>query len=234
MAKKQLPKIIDDLEELYGPPKPPKVTSPYEMIVYECVAYLVSDEKRDATYDDLAKRIGLGPVKILEAPLEVIMEVLKSGGIVAENRLEKLRKTALLYLQEFRGDFAATLQLPLAKSGRPRFIALNEPALMLLSRLPRSHDSPFIFPSPITGRPSPSLHFPWRRIRRNAGLPDELRLHDLRHTSASLMLSAGIHPKIVSERLGHSSIAITLDLYSHVIPGMQADAAEKLGVMILG
>ena len=62
----------------------------------------------------------------------------------------------------------------------------------------------------------------------------DFRLHDLRHTSASLMLSAGIHPKIVSERLGHSSITITLDLYSHVIPGMQADAAEKLGVMILG
>ena len=73
----------------------------------------------------------------------------------------------------------------------------------------------------------------FRREGTALGMPP-VRLHDLRHTSASLMLSAGIHPKIVSERLGHSSIAITLDLYSHVIPGMQADAAEKLGVMILG
>lgn len=62
----------------------------------------------------------------------------------------------------------------------------------------------------------------------------KIRLHDLRHTSASLMLAAGVHPKIVSERLGHSSVSITLDLYSHVIPGLQAEAAEKLGEMILG
>ena len=48
------------------------------------------------------------------------------------------------------------------------------------------------------------------------------------------MLTAGVHPKVVSERLGHSSIAITLDLYSHVIPGMQAEAADKLGAMMLG
>jgi integrase len=48
------------------------------------------------------------------------------------------------------------------------------------------------------------------------------------------MLTAGVHPKVVSERLGHSGIAITFDLYSHVIPGMQADAADKLGAMMLG
>ncbi len=66
-----------------------------------------------------------------------------------------------------------------------------------------------------------------------AGVP-KVRLHDLRHTSASLMLAAGVHPKVVSERLGHSSVSITLDLYSHVIPGLQAEAAEKLGEMILG
>ncbi|MDP9335022.1 MAG: site-specific integrase [Actinomycetota bacterium] len=71
------------------------------------------------------------------------------------------------------------------------------------------------------------------RLVASPGLP-KVRLHDLRHTSASLMLAAGVHPKIVSERLGHSSVSITLDLYSHVIPGLQAEAAEKLGAMILG
>jgi len=49
----------------------------------------------------------------------------------------------------------------------------------------------------------------------------------LRHTHATLMLKAGVHPKIVSERLGHASIAITLDTYSHVLPGLQEAAAEK-------
>ena len=71
------------------------------------------------------------------------------------------------------------------------------------------------------------------RHRKTLGLPN-VRFHDTRHTSASLMLAAGVHPKIVSERLGHSSIAITLDRYSHVIPGLQAEAADRLGVMILG
>ncbi|RUV66768.1 MAG: integrase [Mesorhizobium sp.] len=55
-----------------------------------------------------------------------------------------------------------------------------------------------------------------------------MRFHDLRHTHASQMLSAGVHPKVASERLGRSSIGITLDLYSHVMPGMQADAAEQV------
>jgi integrase len=54
------------------------------------------------------------------------------------------------------------------------------------------------------------------------------------HTSATLALAAGIHPKIVSERLGHTNIAITLDLYSHVTPSLQAEAADKLGQVILG
>jgi integrase len=63
-----------------------------------------------------------------------------------------------------------------------------------------------------------------------AGL--KLRLHDLRHTHATLMLKAGIHPKIVSERLGHANIAITLDTYSHVMPGLQEAAAKKFDTII--
>ena len=61
---------------------------------------------------------------------------------------------------------------------------------------------------------------------RSAGFP-RLRFHDLRHTHASLMLSRGVHEKVVSERLGHSSIIITLDLYSHVLPTMQREAMER-------
>jgi endonuclease III len=136
---KQLHKIIDDLEELYGAPRPPKVTSPYELILYEAAAYLVSDEKRDATYDALADRIGLGPVQILEAPLDVILQVLKPGGMQPEGRLEKLRKTALLYMQEFRGDFTSTLQLPLPKAKKAfmKFPSIGEPSaekILLFSR----------------------------------------------------------------------------------------------------
>ena len=59
-----------------------------------------------------------------------------------------------------------------------------------------------------------------------------IRLHDLRHTSATLALAAGVHPKIVQERLGHANISITLDTYSHVVPGMQEEAAAKVAKLI--
>ncbi len=55
-----------------------------------------------------------------------------------------------------------------------------------------------------------------------------VRLHDLRHACASLMLKSGVHTKVVSERLGHSTISVTLDLYSHILPGLQEAAAAKL------
>ena len=69
------------------------------------------------------------------------------------------------------------------------------------------------------------------RIARKTGLPGT-RFHDLRHTFASLMLLAGIHPKIVSEMLGHSSVAFTLDTYSHVIGGLQQAAVRRLDEML--
>jgi integrase len=61
-----------------------------------------------------------------------------------------------------------------------------------------------------------------------------VRLHDLRHSHATHMLAAGIHPKIASERLGHSKVGITLDLYSHVLPNMQGEAAERVDDILKG
>jgi integrase len=64
-------------------------------------------------------------------------------------------------------------------------------------------------------------------LPRRAGLPD-IRFHNLRHTCATLLLTKGVHPKIVSEMLGHSSVSITLDVYSHVIPGLGEAAARAM------
>ena len=66
----------------------------------------------------------------------------------------------------------------------------------------------------------------WAKLTRRVGLKN-IRLHDARHSHASLMLKQGIHPKIVQERLGHASIQITLDTYSHVAPGLQEAAALR-------
>lgn len=72
-----------------------------------------------------------------------------------------------------------------------------------------------------------SLTHEWARLLADTSLP-RARLHDMRHTHATLLLKEGVHPKIASERLGHSKVGVTLDLYSHVMPGMQEDAAAKV------
>lgn len=75
------------------------------------------------------------------------------------------------------------------------------------------------------------------RVRQaQRAIPDlpSIRLHDVRHSSATLMLQAGVHPKIVSERLGHAKVSITLDVYSHVVPSLQREAASKLAQLVYG
>lgn len=66
-----------------------------------------------------------------------------------------------------------------------------------------------------------------------AGLP-RVRVHDLRHGWATMALAAGVHPKVVQERLGHSSIMLTLSVYSHTVPAMETDAAQQVASLIFG
>jgi integrase len=70
----------------------------------------------------------------------------------------------------------------------------------------------------------------WPLLAR-AGLP-RIRFHDLRHTAATLLLGRGVNPKIVSEMLGHASVGITLDVYSHVLPTMQQSAAAEMDIVL--
>jgi integrase len=76
-------------------------------------------------------------------------------------------------------------------------------------------------------------HRSWRRLLERAGLP-RIRFHDLRHTAATLILSGGVHPKIASEMLGHSSVAFTMDTYAHVTPTMQREAVAELDAVMGG
>ena len=66
-----------------------------------------------------------------------------------------------------------------------------------------------------------------------AGLP-EIRFHDLRHTYATLALQADVHPKIVSERLGHGDVGVTLNTYSHIIPALEEEAASRVAALLFG
>lgn len=74
----------------------------------------------------------------------------------------------------------------------------------------------------------------FKPVVRAAGLPEALRFYDLRHTCATLLLAQGEHPKVVSERLGHASITLTMDTYSHVLPTMQEAATARLEETLFG
>ncbi|HZY65069.1 MAG TPA: site-specific integrase [Rubrobacteraceae bacterium] len=82
-------------------------------------------------------------------------------------------------------------------------------------------DHNLVFPSSVgTPKSQRNLNREFKATVRRAGLPEHFRLYDLRHTCATLLLSRNVHPKYVQELLGHASIALTLDTYSHVMPGM--------------
>ena len=126
------------------------------------------------------------------------------------------------------------MELTVPKNGRGRVVALPvesvESLLVHRQRLPeQSGNSNFVFCLSDGSPMKPDMVTKWfRRIANRAGF-EQVRLHDLRHTHASLMLAKGIHIKIVSERLGHSNIGITGDLYSHVLPSVQEDAVSRFG-----
>ena len=74
------------------------------------------------------------------------------------------------------------------------------------------------------------MTYEYAKIAKRLGLNS--KFHDLRHTHATMLLKQGINPKIVQERLGHSSISITMDIYSHVMPNMQRDVMANFNIAL--
>lgn len=86
--------------------------------------------------------------------------------------------------------------------------------------------------TPLNERNLLQRHF--KPVVKAAGLPETVRLYDLRHTCATLLMLAGENPQVVAERLGHSQISLTLDVYSHVLPTMQQSATDRLERLLYG
>ena len=130
------------------------------------------------------------------------------------------------------------------KSGRARTVALTALAVEELRRHKmrqaeellrlgvRQSDDTYVV-AQADGEPLKpnSLTHEFVRFIAGTALP-KVRFHDLRHSHATHLLASGVHPKIAQERLGHATIAITLDLYSHVLPGMQEDAATRVDAVL--
>ncbi len=130
-------------------------------------------------------------------------------------------------LQVRRTVFNGRIEPPKTLKGK-RSIRLTQTSITALRKHPRA--SEWIFSTKV-GTPMSvhNLHNrSWKPLLKKTALPLDTRFHDLRHTAATLLLSRGVHPKIVQELLGHSSISITLDTYSHVLPNMQEKAVEAM------
>lgn len=143
------------------------------------------------------------------------LEKVKGGWRFADTKRDRSRR--VIKLQEW---VLETLKGLHADRPRPKY------------DMPEAAD--LVFTTPV-GRPihSDKLAQRFKAILRQAALP-VVRLYDLRHTAATLALSAGVPPKVVAEQLGHASAAFTLDVYSHLLPHMQEEAAMKVAQVLVG
>lgn len=104
--------------------------------------------------------------------------------------------------------------IPNTKAGVARQVPLSDLALELLAAMPSATSSPYIFPNPKTGKPFVSVFYAWNTVRKAAGLPD-LRMHDLRHSFASMLVNEGRSLYVVQKLLGHAHIKTT-ERYAHL------------------
>jgi integrase len=163
---------------------------------------------------------------------------MRRGELLALRQSDVDIEAARLTVEVALAQIGDAVQLKRPKTGRTRTLSLDAATLAHLERRMRSSaasaaDSP-LFASPDGGHLLPRRTSDvWRGYVRTLDLPP-IRLHDLRHTHATLLLAAGVPIKVVSERLGHTKITMTLDVYAHVLPAMDREAAERLGDLLAG
>ncbi len=140
-----LPSLIDELTELYGTAPPPFPTDPFELVLWENVAYLASDKRRREAFESLRATVGTRPEQILAASREQLVAV-ASHGILAEGFGAKLRSAAEIALGEFDGDLEEVVARPVAsaKQALRRFPGIGEPGAEKILLFLRRH--PFLAP----------------------------------------------------------------------------------------
>src|SRR5215831_11937713 len=132
---------VERLKKHYGKPKPPITTDPFELILLENVAYLVSDERRAEAFMRLRKTVGTKPHNLIAAANAALLEVAKLGGMQPEKRATRLREMALIAMNEFDGDLSQALKLPLlkAKKALQKFPSIGEPSAEKILLFTRSY-----------------------------------------------------------------------------------------------
>ncbi len=120
---------ISKLQAHYGNPKPPTTSDALGLILYENIAYLSTDEKRDAAFSRLKTEVGLQPTQILASPIEKLVAITGPGGIHAEVRAARLKEIALIVLTDYDGDLNRILELvpAQAKKALQKFPSIGPP-----------------------------------------------------------------------------------------------------------
>ena len=134
-------KIVADLEAHYGKPQPPAITDPLGLVLYETIAYLASDERRDTAFDALRTQVGLEPTAILAASMEKLTKITRLGGIHPELRAVRLKEIAQIVLTDFDGDLNSVLALSLPKALKAlrKFPAIGAPGAEKILLFTKTH-----------------------------------------------------------------------------------------------
>jgi endonuclease III len=124
-----LSRVVDTLAQYYGEPPPPHITDPFEMVVWENIAYLASDSRRAQAFEELRQKVGLRPSDIRKASDKDLFSI-TSKGIVPQNSLERLRAAAEIAREFFGDDLGSVLTKPspAAKKDLRKFPSIGEPA----------------------------------------------------------------------------------------------------------
>jgi integrase len=175
---------------------------------------------------------------LTETQIEDLVEVIKTD----DNRLVCMiilfllstgaRVSEALNIQWEHIDFENALwKIPASnsKSKRIKHLPLSESALWALKSVKKKDDSPFVFASAVTGKAMTGIRRTWYKLRRKAGLPSSIRMHDLRHTFASRLVSAGESLYVVQQMLGHADPR-TSQRYAHLSMDAQRKAAKLVSI----
>ena len=130
MPQAALIQIVNRLQKHYGPPPPDEPEGPFEMVLWEIVAYLADDATRTLAFRALKRRTDCDPQRILDTPLAELQLITRLGGAIASaDRAERLYTAARLALEEFEGDLSRVLRMPLPKAKRAlmKFPMIGEP-----------------------------------------------------------------------------------------------------------
>ena len=154
-----------------------------------------------------------------------VLTALRQGELLALRWEDIDLNARMLYVRKAKHDSVGAVTL--SQEGIDLLIAHNVEQSMRFASFGPAYRREWVFTNSL-GKPmdASGLKRTWKRIREKLG--KHVRCHDLRHAHASLLIAAGVHPKVIQERLRHRHISTTMDIYGHLMPGMQREAAQRI------